>query len=110
MTDDPFSSYSGPHSGGFPDDPVFAMPAAPAQRSAPAAAVLNNDPFAAFSSAPAAAPVRPTSGDLLDGFGTAAPPRTSSGRAGTGGATSGAIDDDLLAGFIDSTGDPARTL
>ncbi len=109
MSDDPFSSGHGSlYSGGFPADPVFSMPAASAGAPATETAV-DDDPFAAFSSAPAGPPPRPTSrtsaatpstGDLLDGFGAAALQRPFS--AGT--ESSGPIHDDLLAGFISSTG------
>ncbi len=109
MNDDPFSSQSGPYSGGFPDDPVFSMPAA-APQPASVSPILDDDPFAAFSAAPAAVPAQRSTrtppsaagGDLLDGFGTAAPQQPSSGRAGA--TSSGPIDDDLLAGFVSSTG------
>jgi len=110
VTDDPFSSQSGPYSGGFPDDPVFSMPAA-APQPASISPILDDDPFAAFSAAPAAAPAQrrtrtppplAAGGDLLGGFGTAAPQQPSSGRAGA--ISSGPIDDDLLAGFVSSTG------
>ena len=112
MSDDPFSSHSGPHSGGFPGDPVFSMPAVPAQQSAATTPIVDDDPFAAFSAVPAAVPAQrpgraplPAGGDLLDGFSTAASERPPlSGRAGA--TSSGPIDDDLLAGFVSSTGAP----